>query len=142
MRVSRRAPPTHLAARRRARPPSRARGRRASRRRGAGRRSLLDECSCVAGAEEAHALSMVLATEDGGPQAQRGEQEPAHALRLARAAMLVEPAKMPAQVLDVETATVRSAPHVNHLGAREEAHLPACATEARHPVGLLAEHEK
>src|SRR5713226_4877217 len=97
-----RAPPTRSAVRRPAPLPTRARGRTASRRRDEGRRSLLDECLGVARPEEAHSLAVLGAVKDGGTEPERDEKQPAQPLGLPRAAMLVDVAEVPAQVLDVE----------------------------------------
>src|SRR2546426_275067 len=113
-----RAPQTRRAAPARARPPSRERGRTASRMRGAGRRSfrLRQKIPGLARPQEAHAFPMMLAAQDGCAQPQRTEQKAAHALRLAQTPVLGEPAQVAAQVLDVEAAAVRGAADVDDLG--------------------------
>src|SRR6478735_6114495 len=100
------AQPRRCAARARARRPSRERGRTASRTRVAGRRSLLEQCPCVARLEEAHALAVLVTSKHGSAQPQREQEQAAHALRFTRAAMLVEPPQVTTQVLDVQRAAV------------------------------------
>ena len=56
--------------------------------------------------------------------------------------MLGEPAKVPAEIFDVELPAVRGTTDVDDVGVRIEPHGPSCVAKASLPIGLLAEHEE
>ena len=56
--------------------------------------------------------------------------------------MLREEPKVPAEVLAVQPAAVRGAPHVDTVDAGEKHDLPPRLPEAEAPVRLLAEEEE
>ncbi len=82
-----------------------------------------------------------LAGEEPAAHAQRGEQQPPASLGGLRPPVLGEEQQVAAEVLPVQTASVRGAADVDALGSREEEDLPARPVEPVAPVGLLAEEE-
>src|SRR5262249_45731437 len=142
-----RTPPPPSACRPRGRSALRAGARPQSPRRGEGtpRPRSREQRRNVARGQEPGAVAIAapsLAAVDQRAKAQRNEQEPPRALRLAHAAMLCEEAQQATEILDVEPAAVRGAADVHDLRVGDERDTPARLTEAVRPVRLLAEHEE
>src|SRR5262245_22251275 len=147
-RVPRPAPRTAPEPRARARAASRARGRPRSRMRagGAGRGpSCGEQRAHVPRAEPRGCLAVLtaaLASEQRAPQPQRDPQQPAAALRLARAVVLEQKAEIAAHVLAKHPPPMRRGSDVDALRGGREDGLPPRPREAVAPIGLFAEEEE